>query len=277
MPHVTHNLDGIFEKFERADEHIKNLNDEIAAFIEDNYQIVSKPDADPSTSIISIVGPDPPLRFPVIVGEIVHQLRSSLDHVIWQLVLANGKLPNRNHQFPICDSSEKFEKARKRRNIRGITPAAASLIEESQPYWQIRRGQRLASSKLRILREVNDTDKHRLMMIVVAQTGGEGATRLTIGSGAEGDKSPINIVGLGPPPKGPLQPTSEGAAFLTMQFEEPQPDVEVTGTVPIQIVFGDCGPDLTALNQKPVVHVVQQLRDRVATLVNSLVEQMPAR
>ena len=274
---MTHALDGVIAKLERADGHIKNLNDEIGAFIESNYRIVSKPDDDPNTSVISIVGPDPPLRFPVIVGEIVHQFRSSLNHVIWQLVLANGKVPNRNHQFPICDSSEKFEKARKHGNIRGITPAAASLVEQSQPYWQIRRGQRLASSKLRILREVNDTDKHKLMMIVVAQTGGAGAATLTIGRSTEGDKSPITIVGLGPPPKGPLRPTEEGAAFLTMHFGEPQPDVQVTGKVPIQIVFGDCGPDLTALNQIPVIHIVQQLRDRVATLINSFVKEFPTR
>lgn len=112
-------LDGVLQKIERADEHIKNLNDEIGTFIEDNYRIVSKPDDDATTSIITVVGPDPPLRFSVIVGEIIHQLRSSLDHVIWQLVLANGKVPTRYHQFPICDSVEKFKKARKRGNIKG--------------------------------------------------------------------------------------------------------------------------------------------------------------
>ena len=270
-------LDGVLQKIERADEHIKNLNDEIGTFIEDNYRIVSKPDDDATTSIITVVGPDPPLRFSVIVGEIIHQLRSSLDHVIWQLVLANGKVPTRYHQFPICDSVEKFKKARKRGNIKGISSTAAALIEECQPYWQLKREKRIESSKLRILREMNDTDKHKLLMIVIAQMGGGGATTLTIGSSAEGDKSPISIVGLSPPPKGPLRPTEEGAELLRMTFGEPQPHVQVTGKAPIQIAFGDCGPSLTALTQNPVLHIVQQLRDRAASLINSFSREFPTR
>jgi hypothetical protein len=37
----------------------------------------------------------------VILGEIIHDLRSSLDHVVWQLVIANGSLPGYWNQFPI--------------------------------------------------------------------------------------------------------------------------------------------------------------------------------
>ncbi|HWY89805.1 MAG TPA: hypothetical protein VNY31_03965 [Solirubrobacteraceae bacterium] len=38
--------------------------------------------------------PDPPPHLGVIVGDFLHDLRCVLDHLVWQLVLLNGRKPN---------------------------------------------------------------------------------------------------------------------------------------------------------------------------------------
>lgn len=266
---MMHPLDGIIAKIERADEHIKNLNTEIGDFIRDNYEIVSKVDDDPRESVISVIGPDPPLRFAVITGEIVHQLRSSLDHLVCQLFTANKKKPaGRKLQFPICDTHSRYKEACRRGQIKGISGKAAYLIKECQPYHYVERGESIEGNKFRILREMDDADKHRLMMIVIANTGGPDPTELKIGGGTQDDTSPINIVGISPP-KSPQRPTKEGTELFRMQFGEPQPDVQITGKPSIQIAFGDCGPALMVLAKYPVIQVVQQLGEKVAVLINS--------
>ena len=103
-PWVAHPLDGIQEKLNRADENIGNLNREIVSFFNDGpYPVL--PDKDDglfqeavdyhSSRII-------PQRFSVLAGEIIHHLRSCLDHLAW--ILSNEEKRVRDPQgieFPI--------------------------------------------------------------------------------------------------------------------------------------------------------------------------------
>lgn len=256
-----HPLDGILAKIQRADEHIKNLNAEINTLIgSDIYRFVSEPDSDPRECILRVEGPEPPMRLAVIAGEVVHQLRSSLDHLVCQLVIENKKPVNRTHQFPICDTPEKFKAARDGGKIRGISASARSLIEARQPYNQTKDIKR---NFLYILREMDDADKHRLLTLVVARAV---PRELAIGretvAGKKGD--PITVVGISPP-KGPQRPTEQGTEVLRFQFGEPEPDVKVTGKPVIQIAFGDLGP----MTERPVIDIVQQLRDKTVRLINA--------
>lgn len=56
----------------------------------------------------------PPLRLGVIVGDLVHNVRSALDHLVWQLVLANAQQPTRATQFPVCSKREQWAWVRAR-------------------------------------------------------------------------------------------------------------------------------------------------------------------
>lgn len=42
----------------------------------------------------------PPLKWGVLIGDVVHNLRSALDHLAWQLVLRNGGESSWRTQFP---------------------------------------------------------------------------------------------------------------------------------------------------------------------------------
>ncbi len=198
---MVHPLDGIRGKIQRADEHIRNLNAEITAFLSENsYSTTSEPDHDARESVLRVVGPEPPLRFSVTAGEIIHQLRSSLDHLVWQLVLQNGKIPTQEHQFPICSTLDKYENSRKRGRTKGVSASAAALIQGCQPY---HKGKDFERHPLWVLREMDDTDKHRLLVVVGAVAS---LREVAVGS-EQGD---LEIIGLSPP-KWPARPTEDGA------------------------------------------------------------------
>src|SRR5439155_21053237 len=50
--------------------------------------------------------PDP--RWGLIAGDFVHNIRSALDYLAWQLVILNGKRPNSAVQFPIFTTCGEF-------------------------------------------------------------------------------------------------------------------------------------------------------------------------
>ncbi len=154
---MTKLLDGVVAKVERADEHIRTLNTEIAVFVRENYRFVSESDHAGLQHTVNIVGPDVlPTRFGVITGEVVHQLRSGLDHLVTALYLTNGssRVPQRDHQFPICDTLASYQAAVKNGMIRGVALSAAKLIDACQPYHYTERAEPIELNKLRVLREL---------------------------------------------------------------------------------------------------------------------------
>jgi hypothetical protein len=128
-------LDGCWAKIERANDNIGNLDNEIAAFVHpENYIIVRHVDHKAQECTFTARGQTIPLRFSVLIGEIIHHLRSSLDHLIWQLVLKRHPSPNFKVQFPICITEKEFKRAIKGGIITGVGKSAQKLIEHVQPY-----------------------------------------------------------------------------------------------------------------------------------------------
>ena len=253
-------LAGIAAKIERVDEHINNLDNEIKTFI-GTFQIVSEPNDDATESIIRIVGSEPPLHLAVITGEIIHQLRSSLDHLVWQLVIANKNTPTRQHQFPICDTHEEFKKSCKRGNIKGISTSASSIIESRQPY---SKSKDVNKNFLHILREIDNSDKHRLLTFLVTKGFSRELKIGSVKSPKINNSNPITITGISPPNKD-QRISDEGAESLRIQFDKPEPNVNVTGKPIIKIVFGDLGE----MTDQQILYIVQQLRKKVYGLINS--------
>jgi hypothetical protein len=257
---VSQPLDGVMLKIQRADEHIRNLNAEVAALINgDTYRLVSEPDTDARECVLRVLGPEPPGRLAVIAGEIVHQLRSILDHLVWQLVIANGGEPSRKHQFPIHDRPQEFRTACERGVIKGISASARSMIEAHQPY---KRGGTIERNFLHVLREMDNTDKHRSLTVLLALAS---IRELSIGrrnprSGEKGES--IELVRMSPP-AGLIRPTERGAEVQRLTFSRPEPDVQVTGKPIVQIAFGDLG----ALSEQSVIDIVSQLRNKVLGVV----------
>src|ERR1700761_1924172 len=84
---MDHPLSGAYEKLHRAEENIEKLELEITRFFEESkYPVISNENDQLFLEAIDYHGNRKiPIRFSVLAGEIVHHLRSSLDHVAWQL------------------------------------------------------------------------------------------------------------------------------------------------------------------------------------------------
>jgi hypothetical protein len=154
-------LKGIRLKIKRAKHHISDC--EVLARAPNKSGFYGlKPEQDPKTGDIfyRIWFPrDPPDEFALVAGEAIHQLRSSLDHLAWQLVEANGGLPDDKTGFPICKTPPK-KKAGFERKVMGICPGAISVINALQPYQS-------GDDALWKLQELNNIDKHRFLYVAI--------------------------------------------------------------------------------------------------------------
>ena len=105
----------------------------------------------------------------MIIGDCLQNLRSSLDYLVWELVLAEGKEPGKHNSFPICPgpTSDSFDKALERRGKRpscleGIHVDAVTEIRKLQPYrWLNEWGMDL----LWVLNELTNFNKHRRILL----------------------------------------------------------------------------------------------------------------
>jgi len=162
---MAHPLEGIRKKIERAKENIKDLRREIDFFLD--YGIKPNIPDDDVKSLeelkkVHLNRPVPP-RLSVLIGEIVHQLRSTLDHLAWQLsdTSYRSSFPRRIefpiYIFPIKDPDELKSFDRK---VKGFTPSVKARIEGLQP--------RSSADPLAILHEMDVVEKHRELLLVVS-------------------------------------------------------------------------------------------------------------
>ena len=94
---VAEALAGVMAKLDRVNELLDVLKTEVQTFLDSGpYFTVGA--YDPATHAweqrVRIAEPPPP-RLGVIVGEYVHDVRSALDHLVWQLILLDGGTPTR--------------------------------------------------------------------------------------------------------------------------------------------------------------------------------------
>src|SRR4051812_8089914 len=103
-------LAGCWAKLDRAKEHQNELQEEGQRFLADaSFQV--DVDVDPKSGwheVRLVRVPSVPLRLCVIVGDLVHNLRSALDHLVWQLVLLEGRTPGGHNRFPIYKDVDVF-------------------------------------------------------------------------------------------------------------------------------------------------------------------------
>jgi hypothetical protein len=159
---------GINEKLKRADQNILNLQGEVSLFFQKcKYPVMPKiNDKEHGKAVQYFKKLTIPLRFSVLSGEIVHHLRSCLDHIVWEFseeAYRTGE-NSRYIEFPILHTrpSPKNKPTVYDRKIKGVTNAAAlKLIGELQPYDRPYP----TSDPLFIINAMDITDKHRELVI----------------------------------------------------------------------------------------------------------------
>jgi hypothetical protein len=172
-----------------------------------------------------------------ILGEIVHDLRSALEQLAWQLVFLNGTTPTRDHSFPVLANKPSREfRAHMRREwtdsrgktrhgpLFGASDDAVALIEACQPYnggdCQFLLG----------LHELWNTDKHR-QLIPTTLTGPGHTVKVTNGTITQrtdsfnGDAYVIEVRVMrdssGPDPKVDVEPNAPNDILLSEEGPGP--------------------------------------------------------
>jgi hypothetical protein len=164
---MKNSFKGIEEKLNRADENIVNLNSEIDAFFQAcRYPTLPKNDDEALLEAIEYhKNLAIPPRFSVLVGEIIHHLRSCLDHVVWQFSSDEYRRDSFwKIEFPVF-SDEPIEKdalARYKGKVKGITnPDVLGLINDLQPY----NAPDAADAPIWIIHDMDIVDKHRELIL----------------------------------------------------------------------------------------------------------------
>ena len=110
-------------------------------------------------------------RVGLLVGDIVHNMRSALDHLVFELALLHtgGKVarPDRT-QFTIRDCNDRFERAAAQ-DLAEVAPQHRDLIEKFQPYHTMDADVAvgLYFHPLAMLRDLSNSDKHRILTPVL--------------------------------------------------------------------------------------------------------------
>lgn len=162
------------KRLDRALHHLERLKAEAGAWADESpYRTWTNLDVDGRYKLTWLEATEqPPAHLSLIVGDCVHNLRSSLDNLMLELafVYKRGRVSKGiegDSMFPIftTDIAQDPECLKKfNRMARGIDPKAKSIIEGLQPY---KRGDWFQHDPLWQLNWLNIEDKHRLPHVVL--------------------------------------------------------------------------------------------------------------
>lgn len=199
---MSHPLDSVCRKIIRAEEHLKAIVNEIARC--KAHCVITK-ENNPDTSGVKLIAEfsEPPLILSIFAGDCLHNLRSALDHLVWQLVVTNPipSVPSVNNQFPICSDPKAWDSAvnTKRGRLDGVPSKAVAIIEEFQPYHFTPD----TIHPLTWLRDLSNLDKHQTLPFAFVSTQtllgdaayavGDADTVIWRGSVADADKVKVQL------------------------------------------------------------------------------------
>lgn len=127
-------LRGLFAKTKRANAQIEDLEQRIDAFFKSGpHDIVSKLSRDGTQEVWSFrLNQKLPDDIPVIIGEILHNLRSPLDQILCAIALKHSGSQD-GVAFPRGRNREEFRRALSKQE-KLLPPDAIKLIAKSKPY-----------------------------------------------------------------------------------------------------------------------------------------------
>lgn len=264
-------LSGVRAKLKRAEEHQQLLKMEFdiwanQAWSRTNNKFHIQRD-DSWYTVTCDPPPEPDLRFAVIIGDLVHNLRSALDHLVWQLVIRDGHEPTHVNQFPMYEAEDKFireVKFRKKEPQNSILYGidvdgdAWKIIEAAQPYHCVP----VYKSRLRIISGLSNMDKHRTLYTHLAFPPDNIKETISWNPEAVLLEEKLNISPLSF--KGPL----EIARFLFDNQKDPQ--VRITGALGIIPCFGEPGIEggvtIPVGGFSDLINIVRKIVDEISRL-----------
>lgn len=162
-------IDSVMAKLQHAEGYFDAIKNHWLSWKNSNpYRILRQTNADLTRySLILHIDKEPPLQnWSLIIGDIIHNLRCALDHLVYAIaVYESGQEPpplDDRLMFPICDTSTVFMDQSNRR-LATLSPGVRATIEAVQPY---NRPHAVLPPLLSILRNFDNRDNHKLIHLI---------------------------------------------------------------------------------------------------------------
>lgn len=163
-------LSGVALKLDRAEQHLDEIATIVDGVLRGYAEAVTPGQRDGDRVPYRLRGaPAIPSDLAALFGDALHNMRSALDHLAWQLVILNKGTPTDSTSFPL--RLERRPGGDGLPSISGgVSPEARALLDEVQPYtWAAddpESDPRL--HPLAVLSTLNNIDKHRELLLGVA-------------------------------------------------------------------------------------------------------------
>jgi hypothetical protein len=116
---MTADFTAIRRRIAKAKRELDALRADVDAFCDARPWRLEREDGPLSEALVAYVDRDPDLEWGDEIGVIAYRTRSALDHVVRQLVVDSGNVPNDRTHFPIyADAAEYFGTGRRGRSPR---------------------------------------------------------------------------------------------------------------------------------------------------------------
>ncbi len=223
-------------KMERARFHLQFLDQAVAQFARridsgDAYQvsIEYEPEAGEHVFRLRVLEEPPSVLWGIVAGDVIHNMRSALDHLIEQLTIRHSGRPLAKTEFPVFVDADKFG-GRERSMIGGCSPAVREAIRDLQPYHR----NDPTTDPLWKLHDLWNMDKHRVVPIVGFVSLSQTFSKLHLTGGLDLGKFAGRV------------PFVDGAEIGRMLLaDEQDPEASVKLNPPIHIVFEHSGEQVS--------------------------------
>jgi hypothetical protein len=108
----------------------------------------------------------PVLRWAVLIGDVIHELSTALDHIAWQLALKARAKPGSSTAWPVCVGEGAWESKTTQDMVKHIGADDRAFIESKQPY-PAPDGLDPKTHAFAMLRLLSRIDKHRVLHTAV--------------------------------------------------------------------------------------------------------------
>ncbi len=248
-------FDAVSAKLARAKAHGESLSRRVDQDLyevpEGVFRLVPRFDLDEAKCwlVLEQVAHPPMAEWEVILGDVLHNLQSALDRLVYELAAK----PPPGSEFPIFKDRAKFE--RKGRGggaykTRGLTTEMQAAIESLQPFDE-------PDHPLWVLQQLSNADTHRLGITLEIASG------LPVVEGPHWTDAQV----VGHPR---WEPGSHGVgaviATYDLKFTGPSPDVEVAFIPTINVLIDE------GIGQppRPLIQVLPSVMEKVESIVSFL-------
>jgi hypothetical protein len=166
---MSHPLESSYTKLVRARDHVDAFQQRFESTVERHgFQPIHEMDLHSGRYRIRLSLPDPGIYIAAILGDFANNARAALDHLMWEVVLANrgGRRPPKPNQifFPIVDRSEGFDEPRVKRLLGYLSHEQRALVRLAQPFMAPDPSRTHVFS---FLRDLSNADKHQTAPVLL--------------------------------------------------------------------------------------------------------------